>query len=169
MRKLTILAAVVAMAAIVSGAVVSAGPAWTIKTTGGVQFVPNALIMSNLAFSPGPIKVDSGDVVTWVHADQTEDPHTVTIVNLADLPAAIEEVFVCEAIGPCGAALAAHFGPPPTFILDPDADGGLSVPGDSLLFFHGQTISSTITAPSGTTLYYLCAIHPWMQGSIEVR
>jgi hypothetical protein len=46
---------------------------------------------------------------------------------------------------------------------------GLDAPGDSLLFFAGESISATISAPAGSTLFYLCAIHPWMQGSISVR
>jgi len=25
-----------------------------------------------------------------------------------------------------------------------------------------------VTAPAGTTLFYICAIHPWMQGIINV-
>jgi hypothetical protein len=25
-----------------------------------------------------------------------------------------------------------------------------------------------VTAASGTTIYFMCAIHPWMQGHIEV-
>lgn len=43
--------------------------------------------------------------------------------------------------------------------------------GDS--WFTGETkkgthISQTVTASAGTTLYFVCAIHPWMQGSIKV-
>lgn len=45
---------------------------------------------------------------------------------------------------------------------------GLDSPGDSL-FFDDESISATVTAPAGTTLLYLCAIHPWMQGEIAVR
>jgi hypothetical protein len=37
----------------------------------------------------------------------------------------------------------------------------------SLLFFTGESISARISAPVGSTLLYLCAIHPWMQGSIK--
>ena len=25
-----------------------------------------------------------------------------------------------------------------------------------------------VTAKAGTTLYFICAIHPWMQGSVKV-
>jgi hypothetical protein len=35
--------------------------------------------------------------------------------------------------------------------------------------FPGGTISAPVTAGAGTTLDYLCAIHPWMIGSIDVR
>jgi hypothetical protein len=30
-------------------------------------------------------------------------------------------------------------------------------------------IAAAVTAPPGTTLLYLCAIHPWMQGEITVK
>jgi hypothetical protein len=26
-----------------------------------------------------------------------------------------------------------------------------------------------VTAPKGTTLRFMCLIHPWMQGTLEVR
>ncbi|MGD9735660.1 MAG: hypothetical protein AB7V58_08645 [Solirubrobacterales bacterium] len=43
--------------------------------------------------------------------------------------------------------------------------------GDS--WFTGETKKGThtiekVTAKAGTTLYFVCAIHPWMQGSVEV-
>lgn len=31
-----------------------------------------------------------------------------------------------------------------------------------------DTVSAVITAPEGTTLSYVCAIHPWMNGEIQV-
>jgi hypothetical protein len=43
--------------------------------------------------------------------------------------------------------------------------------GDS--WFTGETKAGThfsepVTAKAGTTLYFVCAIHPWMQGSVKV-
>lgn len=32
----------------------------------------------------------------------------------------------------------------------------------------GTHISQVVSAKAGTTLYFMCAIHPWMQGSIKV-
>ena len=31
-----------------------------------------------------------------------------------------------------------------------------------------KTATVVVSAPAGTTLYYVCAIHPWMQGEIKV-
>jgi plastocyanin len=136
----------------------------TVSTRGDERFVPNAMIQSTLRFSPGKVSASSGGPLTWTHADNSEAPHTVTIVDQADLPADIEAVFECPA---CAAALDAHLAGGFTPVVDVGAPG-LDEPGDSLLFFHGESISAQVTAAAGTTLYYLCALHPWMQGSITV-
>ncbi len=44
--------------------------------------------------------------------------------------------------------------------------------GDS--WFTGETkkgthFSEEVTAKAGTTLYFICAVHPWMQGSVKVE
>ena len=134
-----------------------------VRTQGDESFQPNALIMSTLKFSPGHATTSTGSTMTWTHADQTEDPHTVSIVETSDLPDEIEEVFECEVCGEIFAAHEAVGGP----VVDVGAEG-LDQPGDSLFFLPGESISAVISAPAGTTLHYLCAIHPWMQGSITV-
>ncbi len=169
MRKLVILVVVVALVAVASGGVVTAGPARTVKTKGGEQFVPNAMLLGNIKFAPGPITVNSGDTATWEHADRTEDPHIITIVNEADLPTTVQEVLFCPL---CGVTIGEHFPDgAPVFVRedDDDTEFGLDGVGDSLLIFDNESISAEITAPADTTLFYLCAIHPWMQGSIRVK
>lgn len=51
-----------------------------------------------------------------------------------------------------------------------DTLGSLTKKGDS--WFTGQkpkaSFEQTVTAAAGTTIYFMCAIHPWMHGSIEV-
>jgi plastocyanin len=170
MRKLIIvLAAVLLMTLSID---VGAGASTsTVAVRGGEQFVPNALIQSTFRFSPGPISVSQGQTVTWVDEDQTaNEPHTVTIVDETDLPTTVEEVFECGAPDEvCGEAIDAHISGNAQ-VLDPGGDG-LNAPGDSLLFaFDAEhsSISAQVTAPAGTKLFYLCAIHPWMQGSITV-
>jgi len=153
--------------------IASAGESMTVSTRGDNIVHPNTMISSNLRFSPGPVTVASGGTVTWVHADDTEEPHTVSVVEQSDLGDTFEEVFACFNPGSiCDQILTAHFtfGP----VLDAFGPGNPAAPefnevGDSIFFGHGQSVEVTITAPSGTSLYYLCAIHPWMQGVIQVK
>ncbi len=169
-RRWVTLIGLAALASLALAGTASAGPARTVNIVGEEQFVPNAKIMATLRFLPGPITVARGDTVTWTNS--TDEPHTITIVDAADVPTSIEEVFECAAPGgPCFPALVGHGTTPPTLVLGGGADGtaGLDGVGDSLLVFPGGAISAAVTAPAGTTLHYLCAIHPWMIGSIDVR
>ena len=170
MRKPLIIIAVFTLTALVTAGMAGAQSGMTVRVMGEEDVDPNVRIFSNFRFSPGPVTVKSGDTVTWVDADDTPAPHTVTIVDSADLPATFEEVFACTAPGaPCGDALAGHFpGGPPVLVLDVGA-AGLDTPGDSLLFFPGGSATANVSAPAGSTLFYLCAIHPWMQGTIQVK
>jgi plastocyanin len=162
-RLLPVTAAVLAVALIANGAV--AAPS-AVRTTGDERVVPNVMVQATLRFTPGMIGATSGDEVTWTDDDAQGAPHTATIVE--EFPAStLDAIFGCGApTEPCGEALAAHAVSGP--VVDPGNDG-FNEPGDSLLFFPGGSISAEVTAPAGTTLKYLCAIHPWMQGTITVR
>jgi hypothetical protein len=96
--------------------------------------------------------------------------------------------------GHCEFFLSAHAptigpeGPVPPFVASLDAfkvsaasPARLDSAGDSLVVaemgaaypntfgtFIPDTISAVITAPEGTVLEYVCAIHPWMNGEIQV-
>jgi uncharacterized cupredoxin-like copper-binding protein len=52
-----------------------------------------------------------------------------------------------------------------------DTMGSLKSPGDS--WFSGEkpggSIEQVVTAKAGTKLYFMCAVHPFMQGSIKVE
>jgi plastocyanin len=144
----------------------------TVRTVGEDSFKPNRFVKSTLRFSPGRIRVSEGATVTWQDRDGSTDPHTVTILAAADVPDTVEEVFACgEPGGPCEAALSGHFPSetaPPVPVLNA-GEPGLDTVGDSLFLDDGQAVSAEISAPSGTRLSYVCAIHPWMQGSIKAR
>jgi plastocyanin len=169
MRRLISLIAAVSALALATSVVVARAPN-EVRTTGDERVVPNAMVQATLRFTPGLIKVSSGDEVTWTHDDATTAPHTATIVAAFPEPT-LEAIFGCGAPDqPCGQALAAHM--PSPGVLNPVVNvggAGLDSPGDSLFFFDDTSISAPVTAPSGTTLLYLCAIHPWMQGTIVVQ
>jgi hypothetical protein len=46
---------------------------------------------------------------------------------------------------------------------------GYDQPGDPTFVAPHARVSFKVTAPAGTTLRFICAIHPWMQGRIEIR
>ena len=165
MRRLILLTAVMASLVLATSAVLAVSER-EVRTTGDERVVPNAMVQATLRFTPGKIKTASSSEVTWTHDDATTAPHTVTIVS--EFPAAnLEAIFGCGAPGQaCAEALAAHAVQGPVVNV---GAAGLDAPGDSLLFFEDQSISAAVTAPSGSTLLYLCAIHPWMQGQIAVQ
>jgi plastocyanin len=103
--------------------------------------------------------------------DHGGDDHTVTISTKAGLPTSFES--------PCPACrvAAGHLKNPnnpgagiKTYVLN-KGEPGLDTVGDSIALAPKGTHAKytiTISAPAGTTLYYVCAVHPWMQGKIVV-
>jgi plastocyanin len=180
MRRLVVLTASAVVALTTSVVLSSADVARTVTIKGTEGFAPNAFISADFRFEPGPLSVKSGDSVTWQNT--TNDGHTISIVP--SQPTTIGQVFNCGAPGTvCAPILQCHFplgfgngGPPPAVNLTCGnaSVGQLKAVGDSFLIpppFTGapQTITASITAPPGTTLLYICVIHPWMQGSILVN
>jgi len=172
MKKVLTLAIAVAMASALGVGVALArvnGTTPTVRTLGDESFEPNVLIQATLHFSPMVIDVPSGGTLRFIKQDNAPDePHTLSIVRQDQVPADVEEVFNCTA---CNRILNEHFGgSTPKLRVDPDGDGGLNTPGDSILILPGvnNSITATVTAPAGTTLHFICAIHGWMQGEIKV-
>jgi hypothetical protein len=133
-----------------------------IKLFGDNTFERNTLIQSTLRFSPERFFPHS---VRWIDRDQVDEPHTVTVVRPRQLPSSADEVFAC---GPCNRALDAHFASGQPKLRVNVGEPGLDQPGDSLFLELDQSIAAAVSAPAGTTLAYLCAIHPWMQGKLVV-
>ncbi len=184
MRKFLVLLTSFAVMTVLGGIAAGSSDGHVVKIVGHGIFKRNALVAETLRFQPGAIWVQSGARVRWVKADDNSDPHTITIVNRSDRPNTFDEVFGCgqDPTDVCSTAGAAHFpngfGQPPVVVrVDPDSTKGLDRPGDSLFLCpnfdpqqgcsHGS-ISEVVSAHAGTTLYYICIIHPWMQGTIHV-
>ena len=174
-RKRSLFAAAIAMIALglavtvpfaASGAPKASGV--LVITKGTEIFDVNGAAVATFRFAPEVISVPSGTTVTWKHLDTGSDPHTITVVtDKRHLPHNFEGAN-CKA---CQLANSGHFpnGKRPVAILNKGAPG-LNQEGDSLLLQprRGAAISVKISAPAGTTLYYVCIIHPWMQATIKV-
>jgi hypothetical protein len=57
----------------------------------------------------------------------------------------------------------------PTVPLVNKGAAGFNRIGDSVLIAPRKKVRVNVTAARGKRLYYLCAIHPWMQGRLDVR
>jgi hypothetical protein len=105
-----------------------------------------------------------------------DEPHTITVVSVKDLPKTSAQINNCTI---CNETAAGHLknpkAPPgPTndiahWIVD-KGKPGLDEAGDSIAIEGAKhkSISIKVTAPAGTVLHFICAVHPWMQGTIKV-
>ena len=182
MRKFLIFGSAFVLMAVLAGAANGSPSGPTIKVVGGGIFIPNGMVAETFRFQPGDITVTSGSTLTFVKAEGSTDPHTLTLVDKSQLPKNVDQVFSCGSShsDACSAAVHAHFphNAPPVVEVDTDSTPGLSAPGDSLLLcpnpnLQQQTcgkgsVSWIVSAPAGSTLYFVCAIHAWMQGVIHV-
>lgn len=161
--------AALSLAALVLTTAASGATDKVVRTRGDETFIPNVKVAATLKFAPGHLAVRSGETLTLEHADKTEDPHTLSIVNANELPTTFE-----EAVGECAVCeeVFGIFPGEPTssvFVNAPGTGPGIDGRLDTLFVLPGESISAPVTAPAGTTLRYLCAIHPWMQGRIDVQ
>ena len=148
----------------------------TIKTFESGKVVINKYVQDGLRFSPATIKVKSGATLTFTYGDKEQEPHTLTIVPPAQLPKTLQQVENCRV---CQIYATPHLKTPKAppdqnnpivhWTLD-RGQSGLDTVGDSLAIQPGahKSISAVVSAPAGTILHYICAVHAWMQGKIIV-
>jgi len=160
---------------------VSAAPTSTDKVVhivGGETFSPDESFSITYRFTPRRTRVHQGDSITW--ENQTTDGHTVSVVTREQLPKTVQQIDNCSV---CNDLLAAHFPngfPPqgtPVLVLDDfkatTAPARFDSVGDSVIVAppglgFPTRVTVTVSALHGTTLDYMCAFHPWMQGNIQI-
>ena len=169
-RRTRLLVAVLVVAAAAGAAAGAADAAKTVRTVGGLTFQRNAFLGDSVHFTPTTIYVRPNELVTWVDRDRKPEPHTVTVVNRGERPSHANQVVNCRACALANAHLEDPNNPNSPVVRNKVNVGraGLNTRGDSLYLAPGRRISERVTATAGHTLYYLCAIHPWMQGVIRV-
>jgi plastocyanin len=145
----------------------------------GVSISPNKYMQDNMFFSPGTITVKSGGTITFkFDKPGSMEPHTMTILRQSDLPKTGAQAENCK---PCERYATPHLKNPKAppdqnnpivhWILNKGKPGFDTV-GDSVAIQEPgkhKSVAIKVTAKPGTTLYFLCAVHPWMQGKIVVK
>jgi plastocyanin len=145
----------------------------TIKIVGGDEYKINKYAKSTLRFQKDVTVVKSGTTITVSNGNK--EPHTISIVKPADLPKTTKQMNECFEGGLCGKLFQEHEvpegdGPPGKPVID--GGDGFNKPGDSIVVNPkgaGPPASFKVTAKKGTTLSYLCGVHPWMQAKIKVN
>lgn len=149
----------------------------TITIRASVSFKPNQYLQLNDRYVPGTVDIASGGTITLNNTDSSEG-HSLSLVKKSDVPRTANQVNNCNI---CNSIFQAHginpngpppSGPPPHPVVNVGAPG-FNTPGDSILVGpkgggHSK-VSFKVTAKRGTTLYFICIFHPWMQGKFVVR
>ena len=182
-RKLIATAAVLALVLAGTATVVMAatGPPpsrVTVRAVTSFQVKINRYVKDGLRWQHDTYIVRSGGTVHIVNLAADEGPHTFTFVKEADLPrtpAQINKCKICETLGQAHGADPNSDAPPKFPFLEngvgQDTPPNFDRPGDSALVQpkKGFTENLHVTAKKGTTRYFMCLIHPWMQGKLLVR
>lgn len=151
---------------------------------GETPTVSMELVKGKLKFV-GPDTVYVGEQLEIVNKTNPKQvgPHTFSLVTKASLPKTAKARNTCFAPKKICLAIAKWHGFNPkteriTKNLVKAGPAGWSTMGNATgktgdSWFSGETkggkISKAVTAAAGTTLYYLCAVHPEMQGQVEVQ
>jgi plastocyanin len=165
----------VAVAAVVPATAAQAPSKATVKAVGKVEFKPNRYVKDGMRWNSDVTVIKSGGTLTIVN--KTDQPHSFSLVKRSQLPRNMAQMEGCFGPGPCDELAVAHGAVDPetgeerdpTIPLVNVGKEGFDRPGDSVVFGPNSKTTVKITAKKGTKLYYLCAIHPWMQGKLDVK
>jgi len=129
----------------------------------------------------GPKTVHEGEVLRVVNDTMPSmvGPHTFSLVTKGSLPKTAKQRKECFTPGKICMGIAHWYGLkgeelPKEPLVEAgkegwDTMGTYSEKGDSFFFSKkGASIEQVVSAKAGTTLYFICAVHAFMQGSIKV-
>jgi uncharacterized cupredoxin-like copper-binding protein len=171
-RRMSLMAALAAVVAVAVAAVAlgaSAGSSATLTASSSSKYVINKYAQDTSRFAPGAVTVKSGGTLTIKMKGGA--PHSFSVVKASELPKTtkqIEQCKVCETLAKAHGADPNSDAPPTKPVVDVGATG-IDQTGDSVFLPPGKTTKLKVTAKKGTTLYFMCAIHPWMQGKLQVK
>jgi plastocyanin len=164
-------AAIVAVAVAVPAFAGGAPTRVTQPIVGGTKFVPNRMIADTVHFKKDRLSIAKGGTITLV--DKSKAPHSFSLVRKQQVPRTARGVDACFEGGVCGQLAVEHGAvnpdtgeeQDPTTPLVNKGKAGFNQPGDSILVPPGGKAKVKVT--SAGPLYYICAIHPWMNGAIN--
>jgi hypothetical protein len=180
LRKHVLVTAAIAVAALSVVLAPTLAGAETAPTTPAATGVTDTIAMKiekgALKFV-GPKTVTQGDELEIVNETDPKKvgPHTFSLVTEGSVPKTKSALQKCQICGAVAKWQGAHEDKPPT--INPakagaagwDTEGSLTKKGDSWFTQKkGESFEQEVSAPAGTTIHYICAIHPFMHGTFKV-
>lgn len=149
----------------------------TVVAVASMKVKINRYVQDGMRWNRDVYTVKSGGTVTIINRAPMEGPHTLSIVAKRDLPrtaAQINNCRICLTIAQNQGA-DPNSQAPPKFQYAENGQGtntppNIDRPGDSAFIppTMGAKVTLKVTAKPGTTLYFMCAVHPWMQAKLIV-
>jgi hypothetical protein len=169
------LGAAVAAATVVPALADPAQPAQsnaTLRAIGGLKFKANRFVSDTQRFSSDVVDINSGGRLTV--RDRTGQPHSFSLVKRSQVPRNGRQMERCFGPGPCDEIAVDHGAvnpetgeeQDPTEPLVNKGPAGFNRPGDSVVIAPRR--KATVRVTGNKDLFYICAIHPWMQGRLNV-
>ncbi len=157
-----------------------AGAESTVAPEEGVTTIEIKMEGKKMGFF-GPKTVHEGEVLRVVNTTDPKmvGPHTFSLVTKGSLPKTPTQRKTCFTPGKICLGIAHWYGLkgeelPKEPLVEAGAEGWdtMGTPtkkGDSFFFAKkGASVEQVVTAKAGTTLYFMCAVHAFMQGSVKV-
>jgi hypothetical protein len=171
--------AVAAMAAVGAAGASGAAPSKVVvRERFSLKMVANRYVQDGMRFDRDVYAVKSGGTVELRMTAPQEGPHTLTVIAPRDVPKNAAQAFNCKVCNKLAKAHGAdpNSNAPPRFRFLENGVGQntppkLDRPGDSGIVFpqRGDAVKFKVTARKGTTLTFICIVHPWMQAKLKVR
>jgi hypothetical protein len=146
----------------------------TITAIGGMKLKANEYITDDQRWDANVYEIKSGATVTLRDKSEDNQPHSLSLIKKA--PKTPAQIMGCEA---CGPLMAAHEANPETGEVGKpvveagasgfDTGGDKTAAGDSIYLPPKGKVTFKVTAAKGSTLNFVCAVHPWMLGKIKVK
>ena len=174
---LTTIGLVVGGGAVAAAATGAASGHATINAVTSVKVKINRYIQDGTRWQNDVYTVRSGGSISIVNLAASDGPHTFSVVKKSELPKTVAQVNNCKV---CLTIAKEHGANPnsetaPKFPFVENGTGSaqpanVDQVGDSAFIppKQGAKVTLKVTAKPGTTLYFMCAIHPWMQAKLVV-
>lgn len=180
-----VLAAPAALIVVLGGSSLAGAAETTIAPTGKTDVITMSLVKGKLTFV-APESVTVGDQLQVLNKTNPKQvgPHTFSLVTKGSLPKTRKAQKSCFSPKKICLAIAKWHGFNPktekiTTPLVKAGPAGWSTMGDATgkkgdSWFTGEkkagtSVTQQVTAAAGSTLYFVCAVHPEMQGQVKVE